>query len=90
MCACGRLELEEGHLPECFEADERSDPTAEDVLQLVSGRTLLGSVRQRSDKLFGSGAVIIAVLSFSSSVMTKYGEAKTSQSYTHVVFAFTA
>lgn len=44
--------MEEGTLPECFEADERSTPGAEDVLQLVSGRTLLGRVRQRKDILF--------------------------------------
>eukprot|EP00892_Ulva_mutabilis_P005170 jgi/Ulvmu1/3024/UM015_0064.1 len=33
------------HLPPAFEAEHRSHPLAADLLQLVSGRTLLGSVR---------------------------------------------
>ena len=46
-----RLDLGEGQLPECFEADERSDPAAEDVLQLVSGRRVLGVVREQKTEL---------------------------------------
>lgn len=38
-----------GHLPECFEMEERTSPGVGDVLQLVSGRQLLGFVRERSD-----------------------------------------
>ena len=34
-------------LPECFEAEERSVRDTCDVLQLVSGRTLLGVVREQ-------------------------------------------
>lgn len=42
-----RLEgLQAGQLPGCFEADERSTPDTPDVLRLVSGRHLLGAVRQ--------------------------------------------
>ena len=33
-------------LPPAFEAEERSWPGCGDVLQLVSGRTLLGRVRE--------------------------------------------
>lgn len=33
-------------LPECFEAEERAQSDVEDVLHLVSGRQLFGSVRQ--------------------------------------------
>lgn len=33
------------HLPPAFEAEHRSHPLAADLLQLVSGQTLLGSVR---------------------------------------------
>ena len=50
-----RFQIEEGSLPECFEADERSESATEDILQLVSGRTLLGRVRQRHDPLFSPG-----------------------------------
>lgn len=50
-----RLDLRDGELPECFEADERSDVKTEDILQLVSGRTLLGFVRERQDKAFAHG-----------------------------------
>ena len=39
--------MESGQLPQCFEGDERSDPAASDLLQLVSGRSLLGVVRER-------------------------------------------
>ena len=38
-----------GHLPECFEMEERTSPGVGDVLQLVSGRQLLGFVRELSD-----------------------------------------
>ena len=34
-------------LPECFEAEERSASDTADILQLVSGRTLLGVVREQ-------------------------------------------
>eukprot|EP00884_Botryococcus_braunii_P018870 jgi/Botrbrau1/5667/Bobra.0071s0011.3 len=50
-----RLTLEAGELPEAFEAEERRDSCTLDVLHLVSGRTLLGIVRQRQDPLiFGT------------------------------------
>ena len=38
-----------GHLPECFEMEERTSPGVGDVLQLVSGRQLLGLVREHSE-----------------------------------------
>ena len=37
--------MSSGELPTQFEGDERSDTTSEDILQLVSGRQLLGIVR---------------------------------------------
>ena len=43
-----RLDQAEGELPPAFEAEERSWPGHGDVLQLVSGRTLLGVVRELS------------------------------------------
>lgn len=46
---CGRVQLSEGQLPEAFEGEERSVPGVGDVLQLVSGRQLLGVVRERQD-----------------------------------------
>ena len=42
-----RLQLGKEELPEFFEADERSCNGAEDILHLVSGRSLLGTVRLR-------------------------------------------
>ena len=45
MC---RLDTAEGQLPPAFEAEERSWPGCGDLLQLVSGRTLLGVVRELS------------------------------------------
>ena len=45
-----RLDTGAGQLPEAFEMDERSHAAASDeVLQLVSGRQLLGAVRVRRD-----------------------------------------
>lgn len=45
-----RLDTAAGQLPEAFEMDERSYAAASDeVLQLVSGRQLLGAVRVRRD-----------------------------------------
>ena len=44
-----------GHLPECFEMEERTLPGVGDVLQLVSGRQLLGFVRERSDGQLAGG-----------------------------------
>ena len=44
-----RVDMTGGHLPECFEMEERTSPGVGDVLQLVSGRQLLGFVRERSD-----------------------------------------
>ncbi|KAK9844451.1 hypothetical protein WJX74_002691 [Apatococcus lobatus] len=41
------LDVNMFELPECFEAEERSVPDTGDVLQLVSGRTLLGVVREQ-------------------------------------------
>ncbi|KAK9787469.1 hypothetical protein WJX73_006578 [Symbiochloris irregularis] len=41
-----RLNLNPGELPAQFEGEERSDPSVGDLLQLVSGRTLLGVVKQ--------------------------------------------
>ena len=53
FCLC-RLGLAEGDLPAQFEAEERSQPGCGDLLQLVSGRTLLGRVIvQRSAFLQG-------------------------------------
>lgn len=43
-----RLDLGRGELPEAFEAEERSVPGLGDLLHLVSGRTLIGIVRERS------------------------------------------
>ncbi len=43
-----RLDIDEGELPPAFEAEERSHPDASrDLLHLVSGRTLLGVVREQ-------------------------------------------
>ena len=39
-------DLPVGHLPPAFEADHRSMPGAGDVLQIVSGQTVLASVRE--------------------------------------------
>lgn len=43
------MQLNTGELPEAFEGEERSVPGCGDVLQLVSGRQLLGVVRERQD-----------------------------------------
>ena len=52
-----KLDLEEPHqLPDCFEADERSSPGTPELLELISGRQLLGVVRERrASQLHGSG-----------------------------------
>ncbi len=44
-----RVQLSTEELPEAFEGEERSVPGVGDVLQLVSGRQLLGVVRERKD-----------------------------------------
>lgn len=45
-----RLNYVPGHLPAAFEAEERSDVSmSHDLLHLVFGRTLLGSVRLRQE-----------------------------------------
>lgn len=46
---CCRLQVGAGELPEAFEGEERSVPGMGDVMQLVSGRQLLGVVRERQD-----------------------------------------
>jgi curved DNA-binding protein CbpA len=56
-----RRGLPPGHLPPAFEAEERADPRlTPDLLHLVSGRTLLGVVRERRPLLLtgarGDGA----------------------------------
>ncbi len=44
--------LQPGQLPDCFEAEVRRSPAdSEDLLHLVSGRTLLGLVRKRRQPL---------------------------------------
>ena len=48
---CCRVDVSFGELPEAFEGEERSALGVSDVLQLVSGRQLLGVVRQRQDAL---------------------------------------
>ena len=47
-CHC-RVQLNTGELPEAFEGEERTFAGVGDVLQLVSGRQLLGVVRERRD-----------------------------------------
>lgn len=54
MVAC-RLNLEPEQLPSAFEAEERNSRDTPDVLHLVSGRTLLGKVRKRTDPLLQGG-----------------------------------
>ena len=46
---CDSVQLSEGQLPTAFEGEERSVAGVGDVLQLVSGRQLLGVVRERQD-----------------------------------------
>ena len=49
-------DLEVGHLPPCFEAEQRANPTiSKDVLHLVSGRTILGTVEERDFKRIEGG-----------------------------------
>lgn len=58
-----RLDLGRGELPEAFEAEERSVPGLGDLLHLVSGRTLIGIVRERStDRLDDSASSMHAYL----------------------------
>lgn len=45
------VDMSDRRLPQAFEADERSDTAAPDILQLLSGRQLLGVVRERKDPL---------------------------------------
>ena len=49
-----RLELGRGQLPGAFEAEQRSLPGLGDLLHLVSGRTLLGVVRERITNRLGA------------------------------------
>ena len=49
FAALFRVHLSSGQLPEAFEGEERSVAGVGDVLQLVSGRQLLGLVRERQD-----------------------------------------
>ena len=44
----------QSELPEAFEAEERSVPGLGDLLHLISGRTLLGAVRERQAQDLGS------------------------------------
>ena len=55
-------ELESGCLPDAFEADERAEGTCPDLLQIVSGRQLLGAVRERRLELLARQAAAAAVL----------------------------
>ncbi len=58
-----RLSLGRGELPEAFEAEERTVPGLGDLLHLVSGRTLIGVVRERStDRLYDSASSVHAHL----------------------------
>lgn len=53
--AAPRLDLRPGELPRCFEAELRRAPAASrQLLQLVSGRTLLGAVRVRVSAWVGA------------------------------------
>lgn len=49
-----RLDVGQSELPEAFEAEERSVPGLGDLLHLVSGRSLLGAVRERRAQNLGS------------------------------------
>lgn len=42
------MDVGRGRLPVCFEAEERSQPGVGELLQLVSGRQVLGVVRERT------------------------------------------
>lgn len=54
-----RVRMDTGELPEAFEGEERTVAGVGDVLQLVSGRQLLGVVRERHDaKLQGSTGLL--------------------------------
>lgn len=55
-------ELDAGHLPDAFEADERADTDCPDLLQLVSGRQLLGAVQERRLELLARHAAAAAAL----------------------------
>ena len=55
-------ELASGALPDAFEADERATPDCPDLLQLVSGRQLLGAVRERRLELLARQAAAAAAL----------------------------
>ena len=51
-----RLEIGREQLPGAFEAEERTVPGLGDLLHLVSGRTLLGVVRERTSRHLSSPA----------------------------------
>lgn len=53
-------ELGAGWLPEAFEADERATSDCPDLLQLVSGRQVLGAVRERRAELLARAAAAAA------------------------------
>ncbi|PRW20219.1 chaperone -domain-containing [Chlorella sorokiniana] len=55
-------ELASGALPDAFEADERATPDCPDLLQLVSGRQLLGAVRERRLELLARQSASAAAL----------------------------
>lgn len=55
-------DLSSGALPDAFEADERAAPDCPDLLQLVSGRQLLGAVRERRLVLLARQAAAAAAL----------------------------
>ncbi|GLI62464.1 hypothetical protein VaNZ11_005076, partial [Volvox africanus] len=56
-----KLDLQPGELPRCFEADVRRHPGASDqLMQLVSGRTLLGVVRVKEPLRLESAAAAAA------------------------------
>lgn len=62
-CGC-RVHVGTGELPEAFEGEERSVPGVGDVMQLVSGRQLLGVVRERQDQRLSGIIGCSNVLSF--------------------------
>ena len=63
-CLLGaRLNLGRGEVPDAFEAEERSVPGLGDLLHIVSGRTLIGTVRERrADRLDDSARNMQAYL----------------------------
>ena len=55
-------DLDSGCLPDAFEADERAEGACPDLLQIVSGRQLLGAVRERRLELLARQAAAAAAL----------------------------